>query len=202
MEGKIDETRPVELAPRLSEALRRLPVPAPRPDFAQRVLAAARPSRPRLPMVLACAMAASLVSAVGLGLWLEQSAQPMPAAQPAVAEGKVVALVPGEARSVRLAFRSPRSLEDVTIHLQLPAGVELAGYPGRQSLRWQASFQRGANLLELPLIVHDGEGGILTATLDYGTSHKAFTVQVRTQRPAALFPDVPATSVVTGRYST
>jgi hypothetical protein len=173
---------------RLRDLLRSLPVPPPRPGFAARVFAAL-PRTPRRAAALpwALALAASLAAAVGLGVWLGQGAvpEPAPAAGP---EAKVVVLADGSSAPVRLSFRSPRDLAGVTIHLQLPQGVELAGHPGRQSLKWQADFQAGANVLELPLVVRDGEGGILTATLDSGTSHKAFTVQVRAGKPAALFP--------------
>jgi len=174
-----------------SELLRRLrdlPVEPPSAGFAARVLRARRAAwlRP----ALGFALAASLVASLGLGLWLGQGSTPAETSAP---DGKVVVLAAGNSGPVRLAFRSPRELSGVTINLQLPAGVELAGHPGRQSLSWQADFQAGANVLELPLVVRSGEGGVLTATLDHGRSHKAFTVQVRADRPAALFPDAPAT---------
>lgn len=193
--------RATELDPRLREALRRLPVPPPRPGFAARVFAALPREPRRAALPLAWALAASVAGAVGLNVWLERGAAPAPAGSSA--QARVVVLEAGKSGPVRLAFRSPRELAGVTIHLQLPRGVELEGYPGRQSLRWQADFQAGANVLELPLVVRDGEGGILTATLDHGRSQKAFTVQVRADKPAALFPDSPTThSAVDGRYST
>ena len=198
-----------DLDPRLQQALRALPVPSPRPGFAARVFAAlpreprqaaAAPRRTSTP--LAWALAASFAGAVGLALWLQPGVTPAPDVAPA-AQARVVVLGAGKSGPVRLAFRSPRELAGVTIHLQLPRGVELEGHPGLQSLRWQTDLQAGANVLELPLVMRDGEGGVLTATLDHGRSQKAFTVQVRAERPAALFPDSPATrSAVDGRYST
>jgi len=207
MDRNIDETRPEELDPRLRELLRRLPVPPPRPGFAARVFAALpreRRAPARAAQPLAWALAASVAGAVGLGVWLGQGATPAPApVATAGPEAKAVVLSAGRAAPVRLAFRSPRELTGVTIHLQMPVGVELEGHPGVQSLQWRTDFQAGANVLELPLVVRDGEGGILTATLDHGRSHKAFTVQVRASKPAALFPDSPATrSAVDGLYST
>jgi hypothetical protein len=204
MDRKIDETRPEELDPRLRELLRSLPVPPPRPGFAARVFAAL-PDRQRrfaaFRAPLAYALAASLVAAVGAGVWLEQ--RPAPAPEGAAPRGpEVVMVAPGQRAPVRLAFRSPRELNGVTIQVLLPAGVELASRPGRQSLQWQANFQAGANVLELPLVVREGEGGILTATLDYGKAHKEFTVQVRATKPRALFPDQPSTSAVGGFHST
>jgi hypothetical protein len=175
------------LDPRLTEMLRRLPVPPPRPGFATRVFAALPRQRRVAARPWALALAASLVTAIGLSVWVGQRGAPAPEAAAPV-QAKVVVLQSGHSGPVRLSFRSPRDLAGVTIHLQLPAGVELAGHPGRQSLKWQADFQAGANVLELPLVVREGDGGILTATLDSGASHKAFTVQVRAGKPAALFP--------------
>jgi hypothetical protein len=150
---------------------------------------------------MAWALAASLAAAVGLGVWMEQGAQPAPATT--AAQARVVVLRAGEGGPVRLSFRSPQELSGVTIHLELPPGVELAGHPNTQSLSWQADFQAGANVLELPLVIRDGDGGILTATLDNGRSQKAFTVRVRAEKPAALFPESPTTgNTVQGRFST
>lgn len=191
---------PVELDPRLRDALRRLPVPPPQPGFAARAFARLPGRRRAAP--LAWALAASLVAAVGAGLWLEQRTLPTPEAAPA-REAKVVTLARGQAGPVKLAFRSPRELAGVTIRLQLPQGVELEGHPGLQSLQWRTDLQAGANVLELPLVVRGGDGGVLTATLNHRGSYKAFTVQVRADKPAALFPDSPATrSTVDGRHHT
>lgn len=178
--------------------LRELPVEPPSAGFAARVLGTRR--APWLRPAFGFALAASLVAGVGLTLWLGEG--PAPAESPSPGT-QVVVLAAGSTGPVRLAFRSPRDLSGVTISLQLPEGVELAGHPGRQALSWQADFQAGANVLELPLVVRTGASGVLTATLDHGGSHKAFTVQVRADRPAALYPDAPETrSAVSGRYST
>jgi hypothetical protein len=195
----------MELDPRLQQALRQLPVPPPQPGFAARVFAALPRAPHRVNQPLAWAFAASLAAAVGLGLWLDSGSVPAPAGSAAApaAQARVVALQAGKSGPVRLSFRSPRDLAGVTIRLQLPRGVELEGHPGLQAIEWQTDLQAGANVLELPLVMRDGEGGILTATLDSGRSQKAFTVQVRADRPAALFPDSPATrSAVDGRHST
>lgn len=191
-----------ELDPRLAQALRQLPVPPPRPGFAARAFATLPRSRRAASRPWALALAASLVTGVGLAVWVAQRSAPQPAAAVPV-QARVVVLDAARSEPVRLSFRSPRDLAGVTIHLQLPVGVELQGHPGLQSLKWQANFQAGANVLELPLVVRGGEGGILTATLNSGRSQKAFTVQVRAAKPAALFPDLPATrSAVDGRLST
>lgn len=182
----------------LLRRLRELPVEPPSAGFAARALRVRR--APWLRPAMGFALAASLVAGIGFAVWIGQGAAP---AESPAAGSQVVVLAPGGTGPVRLAFRSPRDLSGVTISLQLPEGVELAGHPGRQALSWQADFQAGANVLELPLVVRTGASGVLTATLDHGGSHKAFTVQVRADRPAALYPDAPETrSAVSGRYST
>jgi hypothetical protein len=78
---------------------------------------------------------------------------------------------------VRLIFRSASALSDVTIELGLPEGVELAGFPGQRRLVWQSDLQAGANLLELPVLLH-GAGGVVTATLNHGSERRQFSVRV------------------------
>ena len=171
---------------RVQKSLQALPVPAPAPDFAGRVLTAARRTRPAVAASVASgpqrgwsrwaaagALAASL--ALALGLWVTREAPTRPATEPPVAH-----VQPAETagvQPVRLVFRSASALTNVTIEIGLPEGVELAGYPGQRQLVWQSDLRAGANLLELPVLVH-GPGGVVTATLNHGTERRQFTVRV------------------------
>lgn len=173
-----------EFAARLQAALRSVPVPPPSAGFADRVLATAREAWPEddangrigrrfARQAGAGALAASL--AIALGIWAIPRDAPGPAAQPPVA---VLQPAPaGAVQPVRLVFRSASALDDVTIELGLPEGVELAGYPGQRLLVWQSDLQAGANLLELPVVVH-GSGGVVTATLNHGSERRQFSVRV------------------------
>jgi len=182
MERKTDEGPGMELEALLRDRLRQLPVPPPSPGFAARVFAGLEVRQPRrMTPPFAMALAASLALGVGLTVWRQDRA-------PAAPGVKVVAFAPEEVHSVRLLFRSPRALNGVTIHLQLPAGVELAGHPGRHELRWQTDLQAGANQLDLPVIVQSGEGGLITADLNYGQDRRQFAVLVQARRPAVLGP--------------
>lgn len=175
----------------LREKIRGLPVPAPSAGFADRVFATVREAhRPVFrPAAAGYALAASLALGVGIAVWLGQAPQSLSAAVPGPQR---VAVAPDEVQPVRLMFRSPRELSGVTVHLQLPQGVELAGYPGRRELRWQTDLQSGANLLELPVIVQPGAGGVVTASLSIGQDRKQFAVLVQARPPAVLFRERPA----------
>jgi hypothetical protein len=87
---------------------------------------------------------------------------------------------------VRLIFRSASALDDVTIELVLPEGVELDGYPGQRRLVWQSDLRAGSNLLELPMLVH-GDGGVLTATLNHGAERRQFSARVVPTDPRTSF---------------
>lgn len=165
-----------ELEPELKERLRALPVPPPSADYVPRVLAAVRKAqRSAWRPVLGAALAASLAVGVGIGAWLGQRTESADGAQS-------VTLAQGVVSPVRLVFRSPRDLQGVEIHLQLPPGVELAGRPGRSELRWHADLQAGSNLLELPVIIQGGDGGVLTANVELGQDHKQFAVLVKSKK--------------------
>jgi len=168
----------------LHQKLRDLPVAAPSADFEQRVLGAAWAGHaPARRWVLAgYAAAASVTLAVGLGLggWLGDELNGGAAGGPPVA-----LLEPGQVQSVRLMFTSPRAMTGVTVHLQLPAGVELAGFAGRSELRWQVDLQAGANALELPMIMQGLKGGVMTANFSHGQDRRQFTVLVRVRPEVA-----------------
>jgi hypothetical protein len=169
---------------RLLAALRSLPVPPPSAGFAERVLGKSRQTWPAaaatgsdkhsfVRQVAAGALAASV--AVALGIWAIREPAPEQAAEPPVAVVQPASA--GGAQPVRLVFRSASALSNVTIELGLPEGVELAGYPGQRQLVWQSDLRAGANLLELPVVLH-GPGGVVTATLNLGAERRQFSVRV------------------------
>lgn len=158
----------------LRERLRELPVPPPSGHFARRVLAGARAYRrpappPRRGYRLLAAAAALAVVAGGALLALRP--------YPAMPE-QVVRVAGGSVQPLRLVFNSPASLSGVTLRVDLPAGVELAQYPGVRELTWQADLKPGANLLALPVIVR-GSGGTVLASVSLGAERRQFTVQVQ-----------------------
>jgi len=177
----------------LRRSLQALPVPAPAPGFAERVFARAKATRserrPRRRLLSiprpGLAVGAAIASiAVAVGLWFasqpgSRTSESMPVAhvQPASIAG---------AQPVRLVFRSASALNDVTIELVLPEGVELEGYPGQRRLVWQSDLRAGSNLLELPVLVR-GPGGVLTATLNHGAERRQFSARVVSADPRTTF---------------
>lgn len=157
--------------------LRELPVDAVSPGFADGLASARKGAGWHFGVGLA--LAASIVVAVGIGTsvvvrngWLN----PPP-------EAALVTLLPDEVQAIGLRFRSERALSDVTIELQVPEGIELAGYPGQRTMSWTVDLQVGANRLDLPVIVRRGVSGVLVASLLYGQDRKQFAVRVKAREP-------------------
>lgn len=164
----------------LQQRLAAMPLPLPVAGFADRVLARAhavspvqRPVSRARPAWIGGALAASLVMVIGL--WFSRETLP---------EVMAIANEP-----LRLVFRSEDALQGVTIEIELPEGVELAGYPGQRQLVWTSDIQAGPNLLELPVEVR-GDGGVLTATLNHGAERRQFSVRVVSTAPAMEKTDV------------
>ena len=162
----------------IAQRLRRMPEPAMAPDFPDRLFAAVS-GAPDRASPWRFAMAAALALGVGLGLWLDPG-------QGQAVTPVTVAVASGAVSPVRLVFRSPRALAGVTVSLRLPEGVELAGRDGRREWRWQTDLDRGGNVLELPVIVRAGEGGLITADVSYGQDRRQFAVLVRTRKSASF----------------
>ena len=161
-------------------------VPPPAPDFESRVFRElSSGSGRRVHMAWGGAVAAAL--ALGLfigqfGLW-----QPDEAGHEAVAVAEVVdtpVVAPVE-RTVRLAFTAGEPLDDVTLTLNLPPHVEIAGLPGQHQVRWQVSLEQGDNVLALPLRIMFPGDGELVAELDAEGRQKVFR---------ATIPDYPGAS--------
>jgi hypothetical protein len=155
----------------LQAGLRGLPAPAPRPGFAEQALARASASarRERRWALPGLAVAASIALALGVAAILF-ALQPAPA--------NMVALAPGEPETVRLVFTSAKPLPAATLHLSLPAQVELVGFTGRRELVWQADLRAGANLLQLPLVVRGTAGGEIRARVSHGENSRTFRVRI------------------------
>lgn len=163
----------------LRAALRDLPIPEPRPEFFARALIQAQQShagrRPRWPYLAGAALAASLALWLGFG-WLPALLQT--ADRPI---GVTIAL--HEPRAVQLAFSAEHALQQATLSIRLPDGVELQGFPGQREIRWQTDLARGVNMLSLPLVATSPSGGVLLARLEHGERATEITVPLRVGTP-------------------
>jgi hypothetical protein len=97
---------------------------------------------------------------------------------PAVDPIPGVTIAMAEPETVNLVFASAEALDDATLSLSLPAGVELAGFPGRREIRWQTSLRPGRNLLPLDLVAVMPGGGEVVATLSHDSRERTFRLRV------------------------
>ncbi|HZW59669.1 MAG TPA: zf-HC2 domain-containing protein [Woeseiaceae bacterium] len=153
--------------------------------FAQALASAARQGarqqRNRWLMTgFAAAVAASLATVVVTALLLQAPAVPRGGA-----DMSTVTMTLAEPRVVNLVFSAATRLDDATLTLTLPAGVELAGFPGRRQIRWQTSLQRGRNLLPLTLVAATATDGELQAVLQHGDEQRTFRVRLAAQQEKA-----------------
>lgn len=107
------------------------------------------------------ALAATLALGIALGLLLGDRGDDgeMIVAEPVALEG-------AGTQRIAIAIESRRAYEEVDFVVELPAGVELAGHPGRRSVRWTGSLSEGRSRLRLPLQIAPGsEGGRLVTRI-------------------------------------
>lgn len=145
---------------RLVGALSALPLPDSMPAAAGGRRPSGAASRAAAPRWLA--LAATLVLGVALGLLIGHRSGG--GGETIVAEP--VALEAAGERRIAIAIDSPRSFEHVEFVVELPAGVELLGFPGQRSVRWEGRLAAGRSRLQLPLrVAPDAEGGRLVTRI-------------------------------------
>jgi len=83
-----------------------------------------------------------------------------------------------EPRTVNLVFSSTEAMKSATLTVSLPAGVELAGFPGQREISWETSLSAGRNLLPLKLVALTPVGGELLARLEHDNRDRVFRLQV------------------------
>ena len=81
-------------------------------------------------------------------------------------------------RSVNLVFTTRVAVDDVSLLLELPAGVELRHYEGRRRVQWRTELEAGKNVLALELLASTATRGQLVAKLRHGANEKIFRVYV------------------------
>jgi hypothetical protein len=161
----------------LLASLRSQVVPPPRPEFFGQALSLARQSGPARfslwPRLVGAALAASLALWVGFGWW--------PGSQPQSGAGNLAGIVIAlhETKTVQLAFNAEQALTGAMLHIRLPDGVELQGFPGQREIQWRTDLARGVNLLSLPLTAIAASEGTLRARLEHDARSTEFTLQLR-----------------------
>jgi len=83
-----------------------------------------------------------------------------------------------EPRTVNLVFASATALDNATLTVSLPDGIEVAGFPGQREITWQTSLNEGKNLLPLKLIATSPFGGEVLARLEHDNRNRTFRLRV------------------------
>ncbi|MGI9272378.1 MAG: hypothetical protein ACR2QT_11425 [Woeseiaceae bacterium] len=120
--------------------------------------------------------------AAGLAVWLISgmlmTTPQLPNVDSASASIAGVTMTLEEPRTVNLVFSTAEAMESATLTVSLPAGVELAGFPGQSEISWETSLNEGRNLLPLKLIALTPVGGELLARLEHDDRNRVFRLQV------------------------
>lgn len=163
----------------IQKLLKDYPMPAAEAGFYDQALARAthEGSKRQRNRWLATGFGAAI--AASLAIWMIGAiflANPdIPAGDPSL-PGITMALE--EPHTVNLVFASARALDSATLTVSLPAGVELAGFPGQSEITWQTSLTAGKNVLPLTLIALTPTGGELLARLEHENRDRTFRLQV------------------------
>ncbi|MFQ5566172.1 MAG: anti-sigma factor family protein [Paracoccaceae bacterium] len=169
----------VEAEHRLRELLKDYPVPTPSTTFFDQALVRAAhvghsQQRNRWIMTgFGGAIAAVVLAWIISGMPLKSPDLPDPAS---AIPGVTVALE--EPRTVNLVFSSASELDDATLTVILPHGIEIVGFPGLQEITWMTSLTTGKNILPLRLIATTPHGGELLARLEHDDRDRTFRIRV------------------------
>jgi len=115
------------------------------------------------------AMAAGLVLLLAAGVFIPDFKHENTAS--------TITLSLNETKNIQLVFNATEDITNATMTLELPAHLELKGFPGRQQLAWSTNLHKGENGLTLPVVAHAAISGDLVATISYGDTEKVFHIR-------------------------
>lgn len=84
-----------------------------------------------------------------------------------------------EPHTINLVFSSASALDNATLTVTLPEGIEIAGFEGQRQITWVTDLKAGKNLLPLRLIATMPTTGELLATLRHGEDDRSFRLLVK-----------------------
>ena len=173
-----DCTRAHASEAQLREDLKRLPAAEPRPDyFAAALAVATRRRRHGDRLARSRRMFWSGAIAASLCVWLTSALLDRIDAPSAIAPAVTIAV--DTTRPVNLVFSAAHELTDARVSLELPTGLEVAGFEGRKEISWTTDLHEGKNVLRVPLIAHAPMTDVLVARLDHFSGTKTFRLKVR-----------------------
>lgn len=170
--------------------LRELPVPPPTPSFESNIMQALDRHTHRHAGKRWFAAGFGSALAAGLLMWAVFVGQLPPTSTPEGIQLVTIALETNQVKKVSLAFNAPADIDDAMVVLDLPANVELAGFPGKRQLSWKTRLKPGVNRLTLPLIANSPVDDLLVARLSKDGKTHEFKLRLKTASAAtsALTP--------------
>jgi len=120
--------------------------------------------------------------AAGVVAWMVGSVL-LSAPDPAVPDMPGVTIAVEAPHEVNFVFASARPLERAMLTIELPDGIELAGFPGQRAISWETSLDAGKNHLPLTLIATRATDGVVVARLEHDAHSKTFRLHVTTRQP-------------------
>ena len=81
-------------------------------------------------------------------------------------------------QTFNLVFSSATPLDNATMTVLLPEGIEVDGFAGQREITWMTSLNEGRNILPLTLVATAPVSGELLATLQHEDDDKSFRLQV------------------------
>ncbi len=191
----------------LTEALRRMPVPEPTPDFAARVLArAVQASEGAAADTARVAQAGTRAWWLPRGTWRWWSGALVGAAaavlvmvlRPVAPLPAGVPLVVDESREIMVLIDSERVLEDAVISIHVTGNLTLTGYELERDLRWRATLDRGSNLVSVPVTARSAGPGRIVAEIEHEGRVRRVAVDVVAE-PAMTDGEAAVSGAASGR---
>lgn len=170
---------------KLRQALRRMPVPEPRPGFVNRAFANATGAA-RRPELRGAGLfrhlatrwetwiGAALGGAVAAALVL-LLLRPL---DPGATDRDRITLALHETRDIEVLIDSERNLDDATIRIVATGGVVLDGFDNEREIGWQANLERGNNVLSLPVVARSPGKGQLVAVIEHQGRTKRIAINL------------------------
>ncbi len=167
----------------LLETLGSLKVPEPSPQFLERALQRAseeavpspvRSTKWRIPASLA---ASFLIAAAAMLIWDQMPEEQAVEIVEQRAPAEQVVALEAHRQEVRIVIHSSDEHAAAEVSIELAGNLELEGYAGQQRLAWTTSLKQGANLLVLPVVLHNERGEIRVRS-QFGQGSHEVNVQV------------------------
>jgi len=124
--------------------------------------------------------------AASLAIWFASSVYLPEMPGQSASQQATVSVALNQQQTVRLMFEAQSDIQQVSLSIDLPNNMQLAGYPGRKQLSWQTSLKKGSNVLALPVMAVDPGEGELVARLNYGDKSKTVRVLLKTMDDGVL----------------